>query len=83
MRVCVSVGRGKTVVIVDKDGTEEVMRFRNRRGFEQWAARNDILDDDRVLVQMWDVLQDGGRYYSATTSLHKTVCGVGVIVLFW
>ena len=80
-------GPGKSVVLVDGQGNEEVFEFRNRRDFEAWTTTNTLklrsTDGKIKSIRKWELLQDGGNYYTSHT-LEKTVSGVnscGAMVL--
>lgn len=64
-------GPGKTIVIVDSTGTEEVLQFGSRKGFELWSRLNILKevqqDGKKRVVDTWEDVQDGGRYYTDRT----------------
>ncbi|KAJ9524872.1 hypothetical protein QJQ45_002989 [Haematococcus lacustris] len=68
-------GPGKTIVIMDSTGAEEVLQFDSWKVFEIWSRSNILKqlqqDGTKEVIVMWEQVQDGGLYYTDKTLDNK------------
>ncbi|KAL6754002.1 hypothetical protein V8C86DRAFT_3139387 [Haematococcus lacustris] len=64
-------GPGKTIVIMDSTGAEEVLQFDSWKVFETWSRSNILKqlqqDGTEEVIVMWEQVQEGGMYYTDKT----------------
>ncbi|KAL6748214.1 hypothetical protein V8C86DRAFT_1182359 [Haematococcus lacustris] len=64
-------GPGKTILLVDSEGTEEQLRFRRKQDFNRWLHLNTLVEllpnGVKQVVAAWEHLEDGGRYFTNKT----------------
>ncbi|KAL6754946.1 hypothetical protein V8C86DRAFT_3027692 [Haematococcus lacustris] len=64
-------GPGKTIMLVDSEGTEKQLRFRRKQEFDRWLYHNTLVEllpnGTEQVVAVWEHLEDGGRYLTNTT----------------
>ncbi|KAJ9518904.1 hypothetical protein QJQ45_026256 [Haematococcus lacustris] len=58
-------GPGKTILLVDSEGTEEQLEFSDKQDFNRWLQSNTLMlvlqNGTKRVVATWERLEDGGR----------------------
>ncbi|KAJ9511254.1 hypothetical protein QJQ45_017152, partial [Haematococcus lacustris] len=71
-------GPGKSLLLVDSEGTEKELGFYDKQDFERWVQANILMkllpDGKKQVVAASEYLEDGGSYFTNKT-LDKRVSG--------
>ncbi|KAL6745483.1 hypothetical protein V8C86DRAFT_2977667 [Haematococcus lacustris] len=71
LQAFVDGGPGKTILLVDSEGTEEQLSFRRKQDFDRWLHHNTLVEllpnGVKQVVAAWEDLEDGGRYFTNKT----------------
>ncbi|KAJ9518023.1 hypothetical protein QJQ45_004323 [Haematococcus lacustris] len=64
-------GPGKTILLVDSEGTEKQLEFSDKQDFNRWLQSNTLTlllpNGTERVVAAWERLEDGGRYFTNKT----------------